>query len=91
VTTCASQSRTFPSQELPPDGADTEALTTFYTTLLQQRPDSEMAARFCVQYGLLPEDEAKVLAKKFAKTSGAKSTSKPASKVRHRHTPHARV
>ena len=47
------------TKELPEAAADTEALKTFYSTLYEQRPDSEMAARFLMQHGLLEEDEAK--------------------------------
>ena len=61
------------SQELNPNSADTEALTTFYTTLYEQRPDSELAARFLLQHGLLPggEAEAKQLVKKFGKAASS--------------------
>jgi hypothetical protein len=31
----------------------------FYESLLAQRPDSEMAQEWCVNYGILPEEEAK--------------------------------
>ena len=75
------------TKELNPNAPDTEALTIFYETLYQQRPDSEMAQRFLVQHGLLPEDEAKKLVKVLgvkAKSSsgggssGGGKTKKPA-------------
>jgi hypothetical protein len=33
----------------------------FYESLLQQRPDSHMAQEWCVQYGILPYDDAETL------------------------------
>ena len=69
-------------QELAQNAADTEALTTFYTSLYEQRPDSEMAARFLLQHGLLPggEEEALKLQKKFGKAGAGKAASTAASK-----------
>ena len=70
------------TKELAENAADTEALTIFYTTLYQQRPDSEMAAKFLLQHGLLEEDEATRLVKKFGKSGGSsKAASKPKPKV----------
>eukprot|EP00891_Asterochloris_glomerata_P007959 jgi/Astpho2/7959/Aster-06556 len=40
----------------PPD--ETDPLRRFYTSLLEQRPESEMSKKWLVQHGLLPEDEA---------------------------------
>ena len=76
-------------QELNPTAPDTEALTTFYTTLYQQRPNSEMAAKFLLQHGLLPggEDEAKRLVKKFGKAGSSSKSAAPAKrKVRRGRT-----
>ena len=74
------------TKELDPNAADTEALTNFYQSLLRQRPESEMAQRWLLQYGLLPggEDEAKAMIKKLgqsapsSKPTAAKKPSKPA-------------
>lgn len=74
------------TKELDPNAADTEALTNFYQSLLRQRPESEMAQRWLLQYGLLPggEDEAKAMIKKLGKSApsskptAAKKPSKPA-------------
>ena len=48
----------------------------FYETLLRQRPDSEMAQEWCVNYGVLPSEEAaklnKIITKK--KQKGQKAT-----------------
>ena len=41
------------TKELSESAADTEALKCFYETLYEQRPDSEMAAKFLLQHGLL--------------------------------------
>lgn len=35
-----------------------DPLRKFYTSLLKQRPESEMARRWCAMHGLLPEEEA---------------------------------
>jgi hypothetical protein len=71
------------TKELNPNAPDTEALVTFYETLYQQRPDSEMAARFLLQHGLLPEDEAKKLVKKFGvKKGGGGSSSSGGAKAK---------
>lgn len=63
------------TKELNPTAPDTEALTTFYTTLYQQRPDSEMAARFLMQHGLLPDEDLKAVFKKYGKGSSSSSKS----------------
>ena len=74
------------TKTLDPNAADTESLTTFYETLYEARPDSEMAARFLVQYGLLDEDEASRLCKKYGiakkggKAAASSGGSKPKSK-----------
>ena len=47
--------------------AASEASLTFYQTLHEQRPDSEMAMRWLLQHGQLPEDEAKAVAKRLGK------------------------
>lgn len=39
----------------------------FYETLLQQRPDSEMAQEWCLFYGILDEQEAHKLYLKYCK------------------------
>lgn len=43
------------TRETPPE---TDALRKYYTSLLQQRPDSQLARKWCVQHGLLPREEA---------------------------------
>ena len=68
------------TKELDPNAADTEALTTFYETLYEQRPDSEMAARWLLQHGLLPEDDIAKVLKKYGKGGSANSSSKGGSK-----------
>lgn len=62
------------TKELNPTAADSEALTTFYSTLLKQRPDSEMAARFLLQHGLLPDEDLQKVYKKYGKGAGASSS-----------------
>jgi hypothetical protein len=55
----------------------------FYETLYKQRPDSEMAQEWCVNYGVLSEEEAAKLYKKITKrkaaikSSGSSSSSSP--------------
>ena len=55
----------------------------FYESLLQQRPDSEMAQEWCVQYGVLPEERAaqlwKLICKRKAGGSPKKSSSSSSS------------
>lgn len=43
----------------------------FYETLYRQRPESEMAQEWCVNYGVLPEEEAAKLYKKIQKRKAA--------------------
>ena len=62
------------TKALDPNAADTDALTLFYESLHKQRPESEMAQRWLLQHGLLPEDEAAKLAKLFGKAGASKSS-----------------
>ena len=39
----------------------------FYESLHRQKPNSKMAKRWCLEYGLLPEAEAKKVVKLLAK------------------------
>ena len=59
------------TKELSESDPSTEALTIFYETLHTQRPKSEMAIKWLLQHGKLPEDEAKVWAKKLGKDKKA--------------------
>ena len=77
----------FPGQtkELDPNAADTEALITFYQSLYKQRPDSEMAQKWLLQFGQFPdgEEESKKWFKIHGKGGATKSSStasKPAAK-----------
>ena len=62
--------------------AESESLRIFYTTLYEQRPDSEIAPVWLMQHGLLPEEEAAALFKKVgaakakARTAGSASPSR---------------
>mmetsp|Transcript_13760 Transcript_13760/g.19375 ORF Transcript_13760/g.19375 Transcript_13760/m.19375 type:complete len:110 (+) Transcript_13760:203-532(+) len=47
----------------------------FYETLLRQRPKSEMAQEWCVNYGVLPEAEAKKFSKLVAERKKKKGSS----------------
>lgn len=40
---------------------ETDPARKFYTSLLQQIPSSEMAKRWCLRFGVLPPDQAKVI------------------------------
>jgi hypothetical protein len=42
----------------------------FYETLLRQRPDSAMAQQWCVDFGVLPHDEAERICKIVLKRKG---------------------
>lgn len=65
------------TKQLNPSAADTEGLTSFYTSLYKQRPESEMAARFLLQHGLLPEEDIEKTIKRFnIKGGGGASSSK---------------
>lgn len=44
----------------------------FYESLLQQKPDSEMAQEWCLAYGVLPEEQAKKLYAKVCSRKGIK-------------------
>ena len=46
----------------------------FYESLLRQRPDSEMAQEWCVQYGILPEERAAQLWKLICKRKASGSS-----------------
>merc|ERR1712032_89337 len=48
---------------LTPPMAD--ATRAFYESLLQERPESKIATRFCIEYGLLPLEEHKILLKRY--------------------------
>ena len=37
----------------------------FYASLLRQKPTSKMALQYCLEYGLLSEDQVKQAAKKL--------------------------
>ena len=67
------------------NSASNEANLTFYETLHQQRPKSEMAIRWLLQHGKLPLDEAKLWSKKLGtakKATAVASSSKTKLKVR---------
>eukprot|EP00198_Chlamydomonas_reinhardtii_P004933 XP_001694269.1 predicted protein [Chlamydomonas reinhardtii] len=53
------------TREAPPE---TDSLRKFYTSLLEQIPESEMAKKWCLQHGLLSRDEAEKLAAVLKKT-----------------------
>ena len=65
------------TKELNPTAADTEALTIFYETLYEQRPDSRMAQEFLVKHGLLGWKEAEAVNKKLGNKAAASSKPKP--------------
>lgn len=46
-----------------PDENDGSRL--FYTSLLRQKPASKMALQYCLEHGLLSEDQAKQAVKKL--------------------------
>eukprot|EP00962_Isochrysis_galbana_P024064 scaffold7353_cov143-Isochrysis_galbana.AAC.2 len=60
--------------------ADGPAVKIFYETLLQQRPDSAMAAEWLMKRGLLKDDVAKTWLKQLGKDKKGLTASKPALK-----------
>merc|ERR1712190_380342 len=48
---------------LTPPAAD--STRAFYESLLKENPDSKIAVKFCVEYGVLPIDSHKKLLKKY--------------------------
>lgn len=55
-----------------------DSLRQFYTSLLRQRPESEMARKWCAQVGLLSREEAEEWVAEQAKKRGSKSPAKSA-------------
>ena len=76
MTTLGPDDERLPGQKkkIDPNAQDGEALKLFYTTLHQQRPDSEMAQRFMMEHGLLEEAEAAAIFKKLGKPGAAKKS-----------------
>jgi hypothetical protein len=68
--------QTMEHDETTPDGP---AVKIFYETLLQQRPDSAMAAEWLLKRGLLVDDVAQTWLKKLGNKKGS-TASKPAPK-----------
>ena len=62
-------------KHLTPPVAD--ATRAFYVSLLQEKPDSAIAIRYCVEYGVMSAEEHKKLLKKYnhLKEKGAFSVS----------------
>lgn len=54
----------------------------FYETLLQQRPDSEMAQEWCLFYGILDDQAARKLYEKYCKRKGITPKPLPPSPVK---------
>ncbi|KAL6755408.1 hypothetical protein V8C86DRAFT_223593 [Haematococcus lacustris] len=52
------------TRDTPPE---TDSLRKFYTSLLEQKSDSAMAKKWCLQHGLLELDEAEALLKELGK------------------------
>mmetsp|Transcript_20209 Transcript_20209/g.61523 ORF Transcript_20209/g.61523 Transcript_20209/m.61523 type:complete len:170 (+) Transcript_20209:121-630(+) len=69
--------QTMEHDESTPDGP---ALKIFYETLLQQRPESAMAAEWLLKRGLLEDDLAKSWLKKLGKDKKTTGATKPAPK-----------
>lgn len=53
-----------PGQRHQEPGLD-DPTRAFYETLFEQNPESPMAQKYCLEYGLLPEDVAKSLLSKL--------------------------
>ena len=68
--------QTIDFDETTPDGP---ALKIFYETLMQQRPDSAMAAEWLLKRGMLEDDDAQAWLKKLGKSAkaGGSGASKP--------------
>eukprot|EP00878_Enallax_costatus_P035694 GHUV01039892.1.p1 GENE.GHUV01039892.1~~GHUV01039892.1.p1 ORF type:complete len:174 (+),score=96.85 GHUV01039892.1:329-850(+) len=62
---------------------ETDPLRKFYTSLLQEKPDSFMARKWCVMHGLLDREDAEEFIKQNkAGKAGATPTKAPAAKAR---------
>lgn len=61
------------TRDTPPE---TDPLRKFYTSLLSQRPDSEMAKKWCLQCGLLDQSEAEKVIRQLGR-----SPAKPAARA----------
>mmetsp|Transcript_4720 Transcript_4720/g.8574 ORF Transcript_4720/g.8574 Transcript_4720/m.8574 type:complete len:355 (-) Transcript_4720:545-1609(-) len=60
------------TKETPPEN---DSLRKFYISLLSQKPNSDMAKKWCLQYGLLPLDEAEAyIAEMKAQKGGSTRT-----------------
>lgn len=46
---------------------ETDPLRMFYSSLLEQRPESEMAEKWCLQHGLIDKARVEEVAKKYAR------------------------
>eukprot|EP00981_Chlorochromonas_danica_P004649 scaffold921_cov190-Ochromonas_danica.AAC.6 len=57
---------------LPPPSVMMMTDRVFYESLLQQRPESEMAQEWCLAYGVLPADQAKRLYTTICNRKGVK-------------------
>jgi hypothetical protein len=73
--------QTMEHDETTPDGP---GVKIFYETLLQQRPDSAMAAEWLLKRGLLEDDVAKMWLNQLGKDKKALPASKPAPKRKAR-------
>ncbi|GIL79645.1 hypothetical protein Vretimale_12240 [Volvox reticuliferus] len=66
------------TREPPPE---TDSLRKFYTSLLEQRPESEIAKKWCLTHGLLSREEAEDLVAQLKKSKPAvKSPAKPSAR-----------
>lgn len=59
------------TRDIPPEN---DGLRRFYTTLLEQKPRSEMARKYCVMYGLLSRAEAEAWVEEQARRKGRSPT-----------------
>ena len=66
------------TKELDLKAPDAEALQIFYTSLLEEKPDSEMALKWMLQHGLHDSETAKKLAAKFGARTKSQGNNKKA-------------
>jgi hypothetical protein len=79
-SSAAEKERVRKTYELPGQTRDTpveeDPLRKFYTSLLDQVPESEMARRWCATHGLLSREAAEAWVEEQARKKGAKSPAK---------------
>ena len=59
-----------------------DPVRAFYESMLKQKPNSEMALKHCIEYGILNEKEAEEGLKKLSKLSTSKTTTEQTANIK---------